>query len=586
MATRSDGRRIARKPARAIKRTKRGDDLPRLYPLPVAWLDCTSPDQLIPDAALSDPLGKGARALAIARELRVTEGEFVGRRFGELLAPWQARLIVALFGHTDADGRRIIRRAYLKVAKKNGKTALASVLSMVAALTSTEGRPQTLCLGGARDQSRLAFENVAAMIESDAVLRRRFRIARHQYHIYDNRNGGTIVAASAELTATVGAGASVAIIDELHILGSLGTRGANLVRAVESGQHARAEPLLIYITTASIDEPAGIYRDVDDYAHRVAQGDVDDRRFLPVLFEVPAELDATDPANWWRSNPNLGVTLQLPRLLEARAIAIQRGADDERQFDSQNLNIDPRARSSSAAWITPATEFDPFVEALDFDATMRDADAVACGVDIGGADDVSALAILARIDGVIRCFVRGYLSERGYKLRRDKADYDTQIADGSLVIVDRVGDDVEAIVRAIEAIKSANPLIGADAYMMKAAASRLEALGLSVVGVPQGWRLTGWLDSFERDLLGGVLRFAPSALARDHFGACTIEQRGEARALTKPDARRKGAAKIDAAIATLCGYAALAAAKRDDGVSVLFIGGAADEEPAVATAAG
>ena len=65
-----------------------------------------------------------------------------------------------------------------------------------------------------------------------------------------------------------------------------------------------------------------------------------------------------------------------------------------------------------------------------------------------------------------------------------------------------------------------------------------------------------------------------------HFAACTIEQRGEARALTKPDAKHKGAAKIDGAIAALCGYAALAAAKRDDGVSVLFLGGDDEAAPA------
>ncbi len=164
------------------------------------------------------------------------------------------------------------------------------------------------------DQSKLPLANWAAMIRADPLLLRRFKPRLSINRIDDRKTGGNLVAASAELTATIGSGINVAIIDELHIIGTLGERGSNLVRAVETGQAARDEPLIVYITTASLDEPAGIYRDVDAYARRVLAGEVDDPHFLPVIFEIPPTLDASDPANWWRANPNIGRAVDLDRM--------------------------------------------------------------------------------------------------------------------------------------------------------------------------------------------------------------------------------------------------------------------------------
>ncbi len=54
-------------------------------------------------------------------------------RFGDVAEPWQRALVIALFGHTH-NGKRIIRRCYLKLARKGGKTLLASVIALTALL--------------------------------------------------------------------------------------------------------------------------------------------------------------------------------------------------------------------------------------------------------------------------------------------------------------------------------------------------------------------------------------------------------------------------------------------------------------------
>ena len=268
--------------------------LPKLYPLARSWRECTKPEQLIPQAALADRLGLGSRAVAIAGELKITEGQHAGKHFREVMTQWQRVFLAALFGHVDPDGRRIFRRAFLRVARKNGKTAFAAIIALVAHLTSTEGRPSTLILGGARDQSRLAFEGMAHAIEA-STLRPRFKIARWRHQIDDRENGGQIHAIAAELTGAIGSNPSFAVVDELHLIGGLGDRGGALVRALESGQHARAEPMLLFITTAATKEPAGIYLEVLQHARAVFKGEIDDRRTLVVDFDLlEAGIDDTD----------------------------------------------------------------------------------------------------------------------------------------------------------------------------------------------------------------------------------------------------------------------------------------------------
>ena len=40
-------------------------------------------------------------------------------------------------------------------------------------------------------------------------------------------------------------------------------------------------------------------------------GAIDDRTFLPVIYEAPMDADPFDPATWYIANPNLGVSVRM-----------------------------------------------------------------------------------------------------------------------------------------------------------------------------------------------------------------------------------------------------------------------------------
>src|ERR1043165_9186063 len=95
-----------------------------LYPLPAAP-SCAL--DMLPIVA--DPTGRGARAWDILRRLPITEGEHAGKRIGDNAAPWMPRFTKLIFGHTDEQGRRVLREVFASMGKKSAKTAMASAIA-------------------------------------------------------------------------------------------------------------------------------------------------------------------------------------------------------------------------------------------------------------------------------------------------------------------------------------------------------------------------------------------------------------------------------------------------------------------------
>ncbi len=221
-------------------------------------------------------------------------------------------------------------------------------------------------------------------------------------------------------------------------------------------------------------------------------------------------------------------------------------------------------------------DFDPFIDPdLTPDNFLDGAEMFAFGIDVGGADDTTALTIIAKHSNGYRICGQGFVSRRGYELRRNAVDMSPAIADGSLIVVENIGDDLDLLLAAIERYNARGLpcALGADAYGMKPLQGRLDDLGIAINAVPQGWKIGAWIDSFERELLRGKVRFVPSALLRSHLGNATVQSTDTGmRYFTKPGGLNYSARKIDAAVALLCAFAALSTV-RDTAPSLTFLGG-------------
>jgi phage terminase large subunit-like protein len=525
-------------------------DPPALYPL--AGDPQTAAD-LIP--AISDPTGRGARAWAIMSLLPLTEGEHAGKLIGQNAPPWQPRLTKLIFGHVDAQGRRMLREVFVNMGKKGGKTAFTAALALTKLLLDEEQREQVICLAATKEQGRIALDSMAAIIRADRTLGRRFEIVDYRNIIKYPATDSRCTAIAAEMASLVGFNASFAVVDELHLLGGT-PKGQKLVSQIRTGNVARKEPLLVSISTAPTDRSEGIFEATRQKALRVISGAEADPAFFAWLCEPPAGLDPEDPANWHWSNPSLGFTVSLERL-KANFAAAQQDPAALRDFRSQNLNIQPEDSAGIEKWL-PVAEWDAAGDdTLTLEALIAESSVIWIGCDAGGLDDLSAIVALGKAtDRRYLLWSHQWISRRGYEKRKTVNAYAEWIAAGKLTLFEGGGGDVAGFAEVVSLAAAAGKLrlIGIDSYGATELGQAFADSRVEIQGVPQGWKLTPCLSWVERRLADDLLRHDASPIMRWNVGNAVVTRSGNAASVSKATA--VGAGKIDGVAAMLNAVAA------------------------------
>lgn len=322
----------------------------------------------------------------IERFCRQSKGRWAGQPL-ELL-PWQRDFLMRLFGWRKADGSRRFRRAYLEVAKKNGKSTLVSGLSLFLLLadgresdaTGPEGAPEVYINACDRDQASIVFDEAARMVRRSPGLSQRLDIKETVKRIVEPKGGGKLVANSSEVPSKDGVNASGIIFDELH-------RQPNreLWEVMEYAGAARLQPLTVSITTAG-EEEEGVWFDQRLYSEKVADGIIPDTSHLGVVYRALDADDIDDPATWRKANPSLGVTISeddFRRELEEAKQSPAKLAN----FRRLRLNIISREAGKfidPADWDACNAPPDPFDPAAEFYA----------GLDLSTVNDLTALSVL------------------------------------------------------------------------------------------------------------------------------------------------------------------------------------------------
>jgi phage terminase large subunit-like protein len=534
---------------------------PTRYPAPPALFPfegpITGPIDMLPD--VPDPTGRGAKAWNILKRLPITEGEHAGKRIGENAPPWMMRLTKIIFGHTDELGRRLLREVFVSIGKKNGKSAFASAVATTSLLLEAEQREQVKLLAENRQQARICYDGMVAMVRADEELGRRFEIVDHRHAMRFPATSSRVEAVAADIASLVGFNPSLTIVDELHLLGRT-PKGAQLVNQARTGSVARREPLLFSISTAPPERSAGIFQSTLAKARRVIAGEEVDPHFFAWLCEIPEGLDPEDPANWHWSNPSLGYTVTLERLIANRDSA---KSDPEalRDFRSQNLNIQPDASAGLGRWIPLAQWDEAADDTLSLEALLQECTKVGVGTDAGGLDDLAAVAVIGETDdGRFLIWTAQWISRQGYNKRKTVNDYDSYVEAGELTIFSSGSGDVAGIAEVVSTVAASGKLlaIGIDSYgaagMAEALQAAIGSTGVEIVSVPQSWKLTPAITWVERRLADGLLSHSGSTLTRWNIGNVTVTRRGNAVSISKDTI--VGSGKIDGVAAILTGVAA------------------------------
>jgi len=323
------------------------------------------------------------------------------------------------------------------------------------------------------------------------------------------------------------------------------------------GQVSRDEGWVIYLTTQSDEPPAGVFAERLKYWRDVRDGKIYDPKTLGVLYEFPAELVERkaylDPAFFYVTNPNIGRSVSA-EWLEDNLRKNQAKTDGAfQQFLAKHLNIEIGLNLRSDRWAGADFWEDAGEQGLTLDALLERCEVAVVGIDGGGLDDMLGLAVIGRERETRRWlhWAHAWVHQIALKRRQEIAPrlLDFQ-REGDLTIVDRPGDDVDAVADIVCLVRDAGLLpekqgVGVDGAGITDIVDALVDTGIDqslVVGISQGWKLTGAIKTTERKLAEGALWHGESRMMAWCVGNAKVEPKGNAVAITKQAA---GFAKID-----------------------------------------
>lgn len=476
---------------------------------------------------------------------RVPEGALVGQRMK--LATFQKRFIRAVY-----DNPKGTRKAYLSIARKNGKTALIAALVLVH-LVGPEAKQNSQIVSGAmsRDQAAIVFKLAAKMVALNPKLAEIVRVLDSKKQLFGLPMNVEYKALAAEGKTTHGLSPVLAILDEV---GQVRGPRSEFIDAITTAQGAHEAPLLIAISTQAAND-ADLFSIWLDDAER--SGDL---AIVSHVYTAAPDCPIEDKHAWKAANPALGLFRSL-KDTQQQAAEAARMPSAENTF--RNLTLNQRVSTVSPfmslnVW-KACGEASEYLDGLE----------VFGGLDLSARTDLTALVLIAKDRaGVWHVAPYFWTPAAGLmdRARRDRQPYDVwrdqgflRTTPGSTVDYAHVASDIAEIIAGLNVQQ-----IAFDRWRIDLLKKEFDAIGLALPLVPhgQGFKdMSPALDALEAEALNARIRHGMHpVLTMCAAGAVVTRDPAGNRKLDKS----KATARIDGMVALAMAFGAANLAAEDE----------------------
>lgn len=461
------------------------------------------------------------RAVRFIERLRHTKGEWAGRPF--LLEGWQKFILSNIFGWRRPDGTRRFRRAYIEVARKNGKTSLAAGVSLYMLVADGEQRAEVYSVAAVRDQAKICFNDAKqAVVGSD--LKKRVSVYSNAMTV--ETTASTYRALSSDAGIHDGYSPSCVVIDEYHA-----HPNNDMFDVMASGTGARRQPLTFIITTAGFNRHYPCYS-FRENAINVVRGITEDDSLFVMIFTMDDGDAWDDPANWVKANPNLGVSVREQYIAEQVADAKNR-PEAVRNVKTKHLNL----------WVDAAKTWildEKWMQCVG-ESSMKGLDGCACwgGLDLSNTSDMTAFVLLFNEGGKYQVLPFFWIPEEtlSAKIRESNAQFGAWVDAGFVEVTPGNVTDYDYIEARILALAQKYDVrsIGYDRWNSSQAVIHLTEEGLPMEPFGQGYAsmstptkelerlaLTQQLEHFGNPVLRWMI--ASVAIATDPAGNIKVDK--------------------------------------------------------------
>ena len=506
-------------------------------------------------------------ALRVFKELIVVD--VTGKpTIGEITAQWVFDFVAAIFGALEyQSNQRLITEFFLLISKKNTKSTMAAGIMLTAIILNSREAAEFIIIAPTKKVADNSFTPLKNMIRADPELNALFSVSEHTRTITHRTTKAVLMVVAAETGSSAGAKGAFILVDELWVFGERANAESMLEEAT-GGMASFPEGFLIYLSTQSDKPPAGIFKKKLDYARKVRDGEIVNPSFLPVLYEFPQEMiddeSYLNPDFFYVTNPNLGRSTYIRFLTNKYEQAQENGDESVQIFLAKYLNIEIGLNKRADRWAgADFWQLSAYKDKLFIESILDLSELCTVGFDGGGLDDLFGMAVIGR-DKEDRskwyCWNRAWAHPIVLERRKDIAPTLKDFRDqGDLVIVENIGDDVS------QAAKICRRIYDAGKFPEKAAIG-LDKLGMPslqdglleeipfelLIGVPQGYQLSGYVQTTERKVAEGKFLHAGQPMMNWCVGNAKGVYQGNAMTIRKQES---GKAKIDPLIAMFNGVA-------------------------------
>ena len=455
---------------------------------------------------------------------------------------WQKALISAIFGVVDENGLRQFREVALVVARKNGKSLLATAIANYTFRLDGGYGARVYCLAPKLEQADIIYNNLWAMVQLDPEWQKLKELSqekdtqhrkihddselvRHrQSDLYISKTNSTVKKLAFAVKSSDGFNPSLAICDE--IAAWQGDKGLKQYEVMKSGMGARPEGILLSCTTSGYVNDS-IYDELIKRSTRFLLGDSKEKKLLPFLYMIDDVEKWNDINELRKSNPNLETSIPIPYMVEEIAVA-ESSLSKKAEFMTKYCCV---KQNSSLAWLEAKVVEDACGDHLDLE-DFRDSYCV-CGLDLSQTRDLTACTAVIERGGELHVFAKFFLpAERiDEASQRDGLPYQIYIQRGLLQpsgdnIIDY--NDCFAWFRSLVEEYQILPLMtGYDRYSAQYLIKDMQSYGFKVDDVFQGENLYPVIQETQGLLEDRKIHIGDNDLLKIHLLNSAIKMSAE-----------------------------------------------------------
>lgn len=482
---------------------------------------------------------------------RHSKGKMGGQKV--ILELWQKALISAAFGFVDIEGLRKYRKVLLIVAKKNGKSLLASAIGLYLQVADNEAGPEVVACATKKDQAKIIWSEAKRMVKKSPVLRKRIKPLVAE--LVSDFNDGSFKPLASDSDTLDGLNIHGALMDEIHQW----KNGKVLYDIVADGTSAREQPM-IFITSTAGTVREDIYDMEYEDAVRVINGYTDDNgyqdeRLLPVIYELDDRKEWVDHHCWMKANPGLGTIKNLQTLKE-KVEKAQSNPMLVKNLVCKEFNI---RETSSESWLT----FETIKNPATYDISKLNLRYAIGGIDLSSTTDLTCATVLFRVPNDPTIYVHQMywlpveLLEQ--RVREDKIPYNEWLDQGWLRVTEGNRIDYKEVALWFEEVQEKTGLymfkIGYDSWSAQYLVDDLKrVVGKNgVEPVIQGHKtMSGPMKNIKADLEAKRINYNNSPILKWNLVNAAVQvDRNDNIALVKTSHARK---RIDGVASLIDAY--------------------------------